>query len=368
MRPKQEKIKKLESLFQLSPEPQMSSRSLSTEQVSTLKPIMDFIKTEAPLPQSLIEWLANLGLLYGLPFRNLVADENLMSAKSSGQKGPANLIRFFYIDMKWIDSLLDGALSIGTHNSRDFKLQQAVHKAFRPHIENEMLDHRQRLKGKPLFERAFPEKMGTLSGFLLRSPLVLQWPGIEIRGFNKVVKMTDYGSKVQEIDDPDHIMEVLRMERLSPDTLLMIFKGVPKSIMIKEPSEGIYSGFKYVGAKKGKSSSEIKAWQGGHFPILTIKSALKYSLALRHLKGKNKIGVPMVDKDGTINHKLNPKKDFRDNGRKRVLNISNLKRSLLPKLKKVDPRIKSLTPKDFAVLMINSPRYYFYQNAINHET
>ena len=166
MKQSQAKIQRLENLFQLTAEKHKSTiyakRAIDEKRQIELKAIMDYIRAEAPLPDSLIEWLAQLALLYGVPYKHLVADEKLM-AKSN--KGPANLIRFFYIDMKWIDSMIDGALSIGTHNSKDFRLQQAVHKAFRPYIESEMLDLRKKIKGKPLGERTHPEKMGTLSGF-----------------------------------------------------------------------------------------------------------------------------------------------------------------------------------------------------------
>ena len=333
MKQSKEKIKKLEALFQLSKEKAntRTSRALSEAEIAALRPIMNFMKAEVPLPQSLIDWLAQLALLYGVPYNHLIADEKLMT---SNKKGPANLIRFFYIDMKWVDSMIDGALSIGTHNSKDFKLQQAVHKAFRANIENEMLDLRQKIKGKGLSERTHPEKMGTLSGFLLRSPLVAQWPGIEVRGFNKIVTINDFTAQVQDIDYEPNIMPVLRMERLAADTLLLIFKGVPKSILIKEPAEGVYSGLTYA-----EKSEEHPAG---------------YRLTLRHLKGKNKIGQPII-KNGSSDEHFVSDGEFRDKA-KRVLNIEELRKKIANKYS--DP----LQPKDMGVLFINSPRYYFYQN------
>ncbi len=379
MKQSAKKIKKLEQLFHLQP-PEVSAlaaRDLTPQQVSELKTLMDFIKAEAPLPNSLIQWLARLGLLYGVPFNNLVVDEKLLSHDIGAKAGAEaqrlsanNVLRFFYIDMHWIDSLIDGAISIGTHNSRDFKLQQAVHEAFRSHIKNEMLDHRQKIKGKPIVERLFPEKMGTLGGFLMRSPIIAQWPGIEIKGYKEVVATDDYGAKVQEIDQPDNIMEVLRMERLAMDTMLLIFKGVPKCILIKEPSESVYSGLKYVKTVSGGGHSGlqyIKAASGGGDPALQYITKVEtqesgYELTLRHVKGENRIGKPIMKqgKDSAEFYKVQ-KKDFR-NLKKRVLNLTKLRTNLLEKLKKEDPKIKKLSPKDMAVQLINSPRYHFFQN------
>lgn len=331
MRQSHQKIQQLENLFQVSEAPvrEFTERSLTAKQNLSLQTIMDFIRTEIPLPESLIEWLAQLGLLYGVPFSHLVPDEQMVTGPAGT---PPNLMRCFYIDMKWIDSMIDGALSIGTHNSKDFKLQQAVHKTFRRRIEDEMLDMRVKIKGKGLSERTHREQMGTLSGFILRSPLIRQWPGIEIRGFKQIIDLKEPAGRPPEFEDRDNILDVLRMERLAPDTLFMIFKGVPKSILVKEPSESVYSGLTYT--------------EDG------------YRLVLRQLRGKDKIGKPLMD-DGALEYHLNSnrKKDFRDDPESRVLNIRNLRENIAAKYYNK----AKLEPRDMAVLFINSPRYYFFQ-------
>lgn len=369
MKPTTKKIQQFESLFQLAPtKEKANTRALSQEAVAELKAIMNFLKVEGPLPDSLIEWLAQLGLMYGLPFNNLVVDEKLLSHDLGKEDVPTedrrlretNVMRFFYIDMEWIDSLIDGALSIGTHNSKDFKLQQAVHKAFRPHIEDAMLAHRVKLKGQSVIEDALPQKMGTLSGFIMRSPIIAQWPGIEIRA---------YEHESPDINDDSQMLHVLRMERLSIDTMLMIFKGVPKSVLIKEPAEGVYAGFEYIG--KGKP----------------------YRLAMREVRGEGKIGKPIEDPNATRaigkptslsspQHEIYAHKsawitnnrpqiknaaeyeiksgDYRNEG-KRVLNITELRGNLKKKLNVLERYPGDLTPKDMGVLFVNSPRYYFFE-------
>jgi hypothetical protein len=47
-------------------------------------------------------------VLHGVPFNYLVPDEGMPSPES---------IRFFYLDMNWVDALLDGAFSIGRNLS-----------------------------------------------------------------------------------------------------------------------------------------------------------------------------------------------------------------------------------------------------------
>ena len=60
------------------------------------------------IPPALINWLAGLKILNGVPFNYLVADESLF---------PSESIKFFQLDQTWMSALLDGALSIGRHYS-----------------------------------------------------------------------------------------------------------------------------------------------------------------------------------------------------------------------------------------------------------
>jgi hypothetical protein len=64
------------------------------------------------LPEDLSKWLGRLRLLKGVPFNYLVPDERML---------PPESIRFFYLDMNWVDSLLDGAFSIGRNLTRSEK-------------------------------------------------------------------------------------------------------------------------------------------------------------------------------------------------------------------------------------------------------
>ena len=74
------------------------------------------------VPEQISKWLGRLRLLKGVPFNYLVPDERML---------PPESIRFFYLDINWIDSLLDGAFSIGrnltkTENAFSHNLDSAV--------------------------------------------------------------------------------------------------------------------------------------------------------------------------------------------------------------------------------------------------
>jgi hypothetical protein len=72
--------------------------------------------TDAPdpgprrVPRDIRLWLARLRLLEAVPFSHLVADATLL---------PTESIRFFHLDRGWTDSLVEGALSVGTVTTSD---------------------------------------------------------------------------------------------------------------------------------------------------------------------------------------------------------------------------------------------------------
>ncbi|MEO1518248.1 MAG: hypothetical protein AAFV95_24725 [Bacteroidota bacterium] len=332
-----------------------------------LKNLIEFIRKETPLPDSLIEWLGLLGLLYGVPFNNLVPDEKMLANDVMAKNLPArewlsklsklynipsqelvhyqdrldeankqllrtNALRFFYIDPNWIDSLINGALSVGVHNSVDFRFQLAIHKAIKVDIEQAMINHRAEMMGKPLAK--IPQEIGTIAGLLFRSPIVTQWTGLEIVGY----KSTNADPK-----DKQQMIPALRISPLSPTVILVLFQGVPKKVLIKEPSEGATSGF---------TAKET---------IVDGKVSFTYEMALRKFKGEFEIGKPYEDASGnSVMYQLQDK-DFR-NKEKRTLNIRNLRRNVLGAIKVHDTSVKarSLRPRDMGVELINSPRYFSY--------
>lgn len=172
---------------------------------------------EAAVPQELQDWLGRLRLFYGLPFEYLVPDERLL---------PKESIRFFYVDRNWTDRLVDGALSVGKTSTKEFAHHHAVNTLLNDTLDGEERRIRPRLR--PQFEDPGDASANDITGLLLRSQVVSGWPGTEVSAYAEL--------------DMVNPLRLLRMERLSPDVLLCLFDGIPRSVVIEEPREGLQFG------------------------------------------------------------------------------------------------------------------------------
>lgn len=285
------------------------SKSSSAEE-DRLSKLLTYIREEIPFPESVIEWLGMLSLLYGIPFNTLVSDEKLL---------PQNALRFFYLDPNWINSLIDGALSIGVHNVVDARIQSAIHMAFKADIQECGTNYRDQLHGKEKDPDTSRKGGKTCSGLLLHSPIVEHWIGLEIVGY----KSNTYDSEP---------IDIHRIDRLAPDILLVLFDGIPQKVVIKEPSEGVYSGL-----QKGDDG--------------------RYEIVLRQIKGEFEIGKPYLDEE---EQPIKQQVDFRSRG-KRVLDINKLiHHSSLQTKAGQEPSPTKLSPKDLGIQLINSPRHFHF--------
>ena len=168
------------------------------------------------LPDNVEKWLSEISLLKGIPFNYLVPDERML---------PIESIRFFYLDPSWIDSLIDGALSIGRVNKGH---DTAVHKQALLDSEN---------VGKEDF----------YSGFLLRSSVVKGWPNLQVNAYKY-----RFGAGSDLIEDhknenipetEDNELVCLRFSRLADNVLFGLFKGDIQVLDIHEKPETIHLGF-----------------------------------------------------------------------------------------------------------------------------
>jgi hypothetical protein len=198
-------------------------------QDSAATPYTEFRKDQdTAIPADLRNWLARLRLLEGVPFANLVADSELL---------PYESIRWFYLDRRWTDALVQGSLSVGTVNSDDRIQLDAQYEAIRTELDTEernvrRRDGNNRKMGAP----------GPISGFLMRSAAVSGWPGLHVRAFNVVPAE---GDDARYEEDDSRRIGLLRLERLAPAVLLCLFDGIPKVVHIEEPRQGIQFGFLY---------------------------------------------------------------------------------------------------------------------------
>jgi hypothetical protein len=181
---------------------------------------------EYVVPAELRHFLARLRLLHGVPFSYLVPDAQLL---------PIESIRFFYIDRAWTDAMTQGALSVGTISTADRTQLESVY----PHIQREV-DEAERLIRKPKSEEKLKDGSGTLTGFILRSRVVSGWPNLHVRAYS-VDKLVDNELTNLAESAPER-MKLLRMERLAPAVLLVIFDGVPAVVHVEEPRQGIQFG------------------------------------------------------------------------------------------------------------------------------
>lgn len=181
---------------------------------------------EHVVPGELRRFMARLRLLHGVPFSYLVPDADLL---------PIESIRFFYIDRAWTDALVQGALSVGTISSADRTQLAAVY----PHIQQEV-DVAERSIRQPQREELLAGAGGTITGFILRSRAVSGWPNLHVRAYSRDL-LPDDALTTQAESDPDR-MKVLRLERLAPAVLLVLFDGVPAVVHIEEPRQGIQFG------------------------------------------------------------------------------------------------------------------------------
>ena len=178
------------------------------------------------VPGELRRFLARLRLLHGVPFSYLVPDADLL---------PIESIRFFYVDRAWTDALVQGVLSVGTISTADRAQLGAVYSRIRDEV-----DEAERTIRRPRKEDRLQGTAGTITGFLMRSRAVSGWPNLHVRAYSSDVIEDDELTTVAE-SHPSR-MKVLRMERLAPAVLLVLFDGVPAVVHIEEPRQGIQFG------------------------------------------------------------------------------------------------------------------------------
>lgn len=176
------------------------------------------------LPAAVKNFLAQLRLLYGVPFNYLVPDERML---------PPESLRFFYLDNAWIDSMLEGALSLGNSTSSDSAMCQNLSSSLkatshvdarlvRPSLLNMSVSamHSQAISGNML------APAGNSTGFLLRSQVVTGWSGMEAHGY----------------DSAGVGLRFLRLEQVGPGVLLGIFDGVVNKLVLNEHPEALHFG------------------------------------------------------------------------------------------------------------------------------
>ncbi|QRO01742.1 hypothetical protein JRI60_23310 [Archangium violaceum] len=157
-------------------------------------------ETDSQVPPTISTWFSDLSLLKNVPFNYLVPDERFL---------PIESIRFFRVDARWVECLLDGAFSIGRVTDGDVA-QDAENPLATPY--------------------------GNLSGFLMRSDVVSGWPNLLVDGYSQVIDNADF------VPDAVQPLPIVRMERLSSNVLLCLFDGDVRTVDIHQKPEAMHFG------------------------------------------------------------------------------------------------------------------------------
>jgi hypothetical protein len=189
----------------------------------SLEPLLDSVE----LPEALRQWLTRLMLLHGVPINYLVADEGML---------PPESLRFFYLDMNWIDALIDGAFSIGRNltpaaNTASFMVDRVALPRVRPKVTL----HAGQIRAKAFGLTAQPTAGQVISGFMLRSAVVTSYPGLGVNA---------YPQGHTPSDEKIVLLPILRLEQLGPraDTIICLLDGDAWQVDVHQPPEGLHYG------------------------------------------------------------------------------------------------------------------------------
>jgi hypothetical protein len=270
--------------------------------------------------ETLADWLAQRYLLMGVPFENLLPNASLL---------PAESLRFFYLDSNWLDSLIEGAMSIGIESSRD-RLYQDLMKdliwdttfqAVRQLRDNLLSS----LTGVQRPAPSAPLDQESLTGMLLRSAAVPGYPGMQINAYAGTLAASAK-------PDTDTLIPLLRSERLSKDVLLCLWPTVPAVVCIEQPHEGVSFGF--------EEPTDIG--DQGNFLYLRSLDAANYGAPVCSEEDRER-GKCLAQIDGsTVIDSL------------RVLNISRAG-GLLAQMRTLLKQDTPLAVRDFSLQMIKVP-------------
>jgi hypothetical protein len=229
------------------------------------------------IPAELRRWLVQLRLLEAVPFGYLVADSDLL---------PQESIRWFYLDRRWTDALVQGVLSVGTVNSDDRTHLAAQYPAIRDELDSEERNRRRAATDPRLSGGG-----GPVSGFVLRSKAVSGWPAIHVRAFSG----DPAAGPGKDSDQPPDDMEVrlLRLERLAPAVLFCLFDGIPRTVHLEEPRQGVQFGFDMTNQPGGTTKAQLEPRNAESFAYIPAQP--KIDVKFRHRGASGVVDIKRLE-------------------------------------------------------------------------
>jgi hypothetical protein len=265
-----------------------------------------------PDAQLVANWLGQRQLLYSVPFVHLVPDARML---------PAETIRFFYLDPNWIGAMTDGAMNIGLGSSRESAVQAALTSQLEQMAAAAALAYRANALNQPPPAAA----TGPTAGLLIRSALVLGWPGLVVTGTASNNPVT-----------------LLRVDHVAPDVLLCLFNGVPDTVTLAEPHEGLEFGVDDNGAITTRIGNPPAVTNGND---VTIYNPQDWSASMPTLRSA---GMRV------LNINLNPDPSYPPT--LDLSHASDLLTTIVIQLnQQINPPLTSIGSADFALQMVKGP-------------
>jgi len=210
------------------------------------------IPSSPVLPPQIAAWFENaLGRLASLPFDYLIPDPELL---------PPETMAWFSLDRAWMAALYDGAFSIGRGSNRQLDADRQL-------------------------AHALP-KVGTRSGFIVRSRAVSGWTDLLVDGY-----------RTQAGQSP--LLEPIRHERIGRDTLLVLYAGPIDAVSIHLHPQALHFGFD-GSAESGfqKDGRPVKLSEPGRVVDLAELAA---SLGVT---GAHDFTLEMIEPTASISHRF----------------------------------------------------------------
>ncbi|MGV3588906.1 MAG: hypothetical protein ACO1OF_18010 [Adhaeribacter sp.] len=229
----------------------------------------DVFQDMPEIPQAVRLFLGQISLLQGIPLHYLIPDEKFIpkttvttSVSGDETEIEKGSIRLFMLDKEWIECLLDGALSIGNVSDREIllakamagnyaaevfytdtkeKIKKQLYGLYTPSDYETILNQKLADKHIQLFDNGQPKPTESqnnwrYSGFIMRSAIIAQWVGVQVVAAGR--GSDENGNKLETITP----LQVVRFERLAPDTIFCICEGIITNIEITQPAETIHFG------------------------------------------------------------------------------------------------------------------------------
>jgi hypothetical protein len=193
----------------------------------------------APFPPALFAWMADALLLKTTPIGHILPREDLL---------PLESLRTFCLDARWLLAFASGAFSVGRSLSAELKLDEGSFPA--------IFTQSAAMAGLSAQGSQGPVA-DVVSGFLLRSDVVLGWPKIEARA-------RDAGG---------NNLPRARWERVADGVMLALFVGQMAAFDLLEPAESLHFGLEQDPAYLGKkllrfvTAPDAQAKPGEQIPV-----------------------------------------------------------------------------------------------------